>query len=269
MSFDKYVCTLFSSSRGNSVYIKNGKEEYLIDAGVSARMLETSLSGIGTSLKNISAIFVTHEHSDHVRGLDVICRHHNIPVYAPEQSCRLMESCASIAECLCPMEQNGVVYCGDTCFSSFTTPHDSVASCGYTVDLGSFKFGLATDIGYITKHAAAALTGCKAVVFESNHDIDMLKNSSYPENVKQRILGNFGHLSNEKCASFLPYLIKNGTSNIVLAHLSPENNTPALAFDTSFKMLTANGIEVCTASTPGDVSLAVAGKCEKQEVIAV
>lgn len=252
------VMTLFSSSGGNCVYIKSGGSEYLIDAGVSAKCIEKSLCDIGSTLGNIKAIFVTHEHSDHIKGLETISKYHGIPIYAPPLCCAALCRSPYVAPYVSPLEDGVPVKVENAVFTPFKTPHDSASSCGYVVDLGVKKIGLATDMGYITKKTAEYLTGCEGVIIESNHDVEMLKNGVYPYQLKQRILGNYGHLSNESCASFLPYLVKSGTRYIVLAHLSAENNTPSLAYDEAVNMLEANGITVCGGSVCGDVYLAVA-----------
>lgn len=257
------VATLFSSSSGNCVYIKNKKSEYLIDAGVSAKCIEASLNGIGTTLSEIKAIFITHEHSDHVKGLETISKYHGIPIYAPSLCCASLCKSPYIAPYVNPVVDGTPVKAEDVVFTPFKTPHDSSSSCGYVVDLGKKKIGLATDMGYITKKTAEYLTGCEGVIIESNHDLEMLKNGDYPYPLKQRILGNFGHLSNESCASFLPYLVKNGTRYIILAHLSRENNTPKLAYDEAVGMLEANGITVCDGNICGDVYLSVAPRDKK------
>lgn len=259
MTGKTFICTLFSSSGGNCAYIRNKGEEYLIDAGVSARAIETSLKTLGTSLANIKAVFVTHEHSDHIRGLEIISKYYRIPIYAPSLSCSAIgQSSMHTLLCLNRLDAPDAVDFCETSFKPFATPHDSASSCGYVVNLGEKRVGLATDMGYITKSIAEALSACRAVIIESNHDIDMLKNGSYPYHLKKRILGDYGHLSNESCAGFLPYLIACGTKSIALAHLSAENNTPAVAFAESYNTLKSKGITVCCKTSPGDVNLAVA-----------
>ncbi len=259
MTGNSFVCTLFSSSGGNCVYIKNKGEEYLIDAGASARAIENALKTLGTSLANIDAIFITHEHTDHIKGLETISKCYEIPIYAPSLCCAAIGRVYERAcFCLNPLEKDGGVCFGETAFEHFRTPHDSVSSCGYVVDFGGKRAGVATDMGYITKDVAAALSSCEAVIIESNHDINMLKNGPYPLALKKRILGNYGHLSNTACAEFLPYLVSRGVKAFALAHLSAENNTPAAAYAESYNSLTAKDITVCHKTAPGDVYLTVA-----------
>lgn len=258
----KRVYTLFSSSDGNCVYFANGKNEYLIDCGVSARSCETALNSLGSSLTNIKAVFVTHEHTDHIRGLEMICKHFELPVYAPVASFGGIAACAPHAvRFLTPLEPETVIGLEGISVTPFATPHDSAASCGFRVEMDGVSFGVATDMGYVTKNTARALCGCGAVIIESNHDIEMLKNGDYPQNVKQRILGNHGHLSNDACAAFVPYLAQTGTNSLVLAHLSPRNNTPRAAFSASYNALAESGAKVAAGFGEGDVRLAVAPAC--------
>ena len=264
----KKVYTLFSSSDGNCVYFKNGKNEYLIDCGVSARSCEAALNSLGTSLAKIKAVFITHEHTDHIRGLETLCKHFLLPVYAPAASFKGITACAPHAACfLRPLQPDAAVTLDGATVTPFATPHDSAASCGFCVDLDGVKFGLGTDMGYVTKSAARALGGCRAVIIESNHDIEMLKNGDYPQSVKARILGSRGHLSNDACAAFVPYLAQTGAVSLVLAHLSPRNNTPRAAFAASFSSLTEKGAAVRADFGEGDVRLAVAPACGICEVM--
>jgi phosphoribosyl 1,2-cyclic phosphodiesterase len=223
--------TLFSSSSGNCLYVKTPDAEILIDAGVSARAVEKSLLTIGSSLSNIRAIFVTHEHVDHVKGLEVISKKHHIPTHMVSASARAMirDPESSLLRDLYLHPPVYSVRLGETVISSFPTPHDSAASVGYTVEYEGEKFGLATDIGHITSEIATALTGADAVVLESNHDVDMLMMGPYPYPLKRRVLSDTGHLSNASCAAFAKSLAESGTKHFVLAHLSKENNYPPTA----------------------------------------
>lgn len=246
---------LFSGSSGNCVYIRYKDEEILIDAGVSYKKICSSLESIGTSIDNIKAVLVTHEHSDHVQGLHVLSKHRNIPIYINRNSAEYFDE--SIGEIF-----SGNVKISDpgehiTFFSFeadvFSTPHDSLGSCGYhfTFSNGE-RFALATDMGKITGEISSYLLGCSSVIIESNHDVKMLMSGSYPYALKKRILSDRGHLSNDDCAAFLPKLVESGTKKIVLAHLSGENNTPLLAYNTNASMLAEAGF------TPDDVKLTVA-----------
>ena len=227
--------TLYSGSSGNCVYVKTPDAEILFDAGVSARAVEKGLSDIQTSLSHIQAIFVTHEHSDHIKGLEVISKKHHIPTHMVTASARALirNPQASLLNDLYLHPSVFSVKFGNTTVRSFPTPHDSAASVGYTVEYENNgeteKFGLATDIGHITSELTDSLSGAAAVVIEANHDVNMLFSGPYPYHLKLRIRSDKGHLSNEDCAKFAKFLAKNGTKHFVLAHLSKENNYAPIA----------------------------------------
>ncbi len=250
---------LFSSSGGNCTYIKNEKEEILIDAGLSAKQISDSLLKLGTKLSNISSIFITHEHIDHIKALNVICRHHRIPVYAPVESIDYISKNMPWTEDLLVENSGGAVWELDTMrIISYNTPHDSLGSLCFRIETGSETLGYATDIGHLTDDVKRALLGCENVVIESNYDPYMLKNGQYPYSTKQRIAGNRGHLSNGECAAFLPQLVKSGTKNIVLAHLSVNNNKPHIALGESRGALNACGICTNEEIGKGDIRLCTA-----------
>ena len=230
--------TLYSGSSGNCVYVKTPDTEILFDAGVSARAVERGLNDIQSSLSRIQAIFVTHEHSDHIKGLEVISKKHHIPTHMITSSARALirNPQASLLNDLYLHPSVFTIKFGNTTIRSFPTPHDSAASVGYTVEYEENgekeKFGLATDIGHITEEIASSLMGSQAVVIEANHDVNMLFSGPYPYHLKLRIRSDKGHLSNEDCAKFARFLAENGTKHFVLAHLSKENNYAPIAENT-------------------------------------
>ncbi len=252
------IYTLYSSSKGNCTYMSDGHTDILIDAGKSYKQLCRSLSSLGKSIDDIRAIFITHEHTDHIKSLDMICKHTDIPIH-------ITSTCASSGR-FDGME-NVVVhntrYCedvGSIHIQSFPTPHDSYGSVGYTVALDGVKVGLATDIGHMTGAIFDSLASCSALILESNHDVDMLKHGPYPYNIKQRILSDRGHLSNDMCAETIPFLAAKGVKSILLAHLSEENNTPELALYTARSALEKNGIDgvyigVASSSEPTELQI--------------
>ena len=250
---------LFSSSKGNAAYVKCGSDEILIDAGVSARRICGALNDLGTSINNIKAIFITHEHKDHISGLQTITKHYGIPVYAPYLSAKniafLQPETATV---LRELEEGGSIELDNMRICSVPTPHDSLASVGFRIELGDRTLGYATDIGHMSASVAEMLMGCDYVVIESNHDKDMLRYGDYPYFLKKRILGSRGHLSNSDCADFLPLLVEKGARSIVLAHLSENNNRPQIAYGECRGKLTSCGVKVCTDDRIGDVILAVA-----------
>lgn len=239
---------LFSGSTGNSTYINCGGEEFLIDCGVSCKAVSTALCELGTSIEAIRGIFVTHEHIDHIKGLEIISKKYNIPVYMNTNSAKYIycsDGFEFLRSCVKILDPTECVKTENARFDVYKTPHDSWGSVCYRVTDGDDTLGYATDIGYVTKGIASALLGCRTVVIESNHDVDMLKRGPYPVYLQNRILSKNGHLSNDDCAKFLPYLTQSGTQKIWLAHLSRENNLPALALECAEKSLESfEGVEI-------------------------
>lgn len=248
------ITSLYSGSKGNSVLIETNEATILIDAGKSARALCLALNGIGKSIDDVDAIFITHEHTDHISALEVLLKKHPIPVHIVEASAeKLTCRCALINESL--VRKHSPIFStqvGNMLVNSFPTPHDSIFSVGYRIEIcddeGKVCIGYATDIGYVTEEIRAGLLGCESVVLESNHDEEMLMRGPYPYDLKLRIRSNRGHLSNLACAEFAAELTQNGTENILLAHLSEENNDPALAFDEVWSAVGNDKINLKVAS---------------------
>lgn len=236
-------CPLFSSSSGNSWYVGSGGGGVLVDAGVSAKRLDTALNDAGLDISGIHGIFITHEHTDHVSGLRVFASRHQIPVYTSQGT-------------LDALTQNGVVNgkypanvisesgveVGGMKIEPFHTSHDCRESYGYVIHTADgHKVAVCTDLGEMTDSVLSAITGCELVVMESNHDIRMLENGPYPYPLKRRILSSRGHLSNDACGRVLTSLLRSGTRRFFLGHLSTENNNPYLAKQTSLAALTEAG----------------------------
>ena len=264
------VCaySLFSSSKGNCTYVKSGKDEILIDAGASARAIETSLNALGTSLANIRAIFITHEHTDHIKGLDVISRRFGKPIYAPRKSGEyIAANTLSTSDFLVENDAGAVVEFDEMSIAAYELPHDSLSGVCFRVTLNGTELGYATDVGHLNDGVKTALIGCKNVFIESNHDVDMLINGVYAPPLKRRVLGNYGHLSNKTASEYITYLAQNGAENFVLAHLSAENNRPAIAFAESKGALNGAKISVSREFGESDVRLEVASPCEIIKVI--
>ena len=265
------ICCLYSGSKGNCTFISAGGANILIDAGRSAKALCSALKGIGVDVDDIDAIFITHEHTDHVSALEVIAKKHAIPIHITEQSAeRFDERCTP--NCFSRLFVHGIDFCekvGDMTVRSFRTPHDSRMSVGYRIEFFDGErqraIGYATDIGYITDDIRNNLTGCEAVVLESNHDVDMLMSGPYPRDLKLRVASKRGHLSNCECAEFAMELAKSGTKAFLLAHLSKENNEPCLALDEVRGAVAEFGATVLTADPELPVELKIPSDEESEE----
>ena len=238
--------SLFSGSSGNCSYITDGRTRILIDAGVSARRISTALSDCDIDVSQIDAILVTHEHGDHIAGIDVLSRRRGLKVFANDATLSAMKLSAqaySNTTLIAPKEKFAI---GDIIIEPFVTPHDTPQSLGFVFTEGKSgkKLGFASDLGHISREVDEALTGCEAIYLESNHDLDILLAGSYPYMLKKRISCERGHLSNDACAQFLKKTCKDNTSRVMLGHLSRENNYPHIAYETSYKALAGEEISV-------------------------
>lgn len=230
--------SIASGSSGNSIFVGSGESGrgILIDAGISKKRMEEGLALEKLSFENIEGIFITHEHSDHISGLGPVLRKYRIPVYATEgtvryilQSGRCGKVDGELFQCVKP--DVPVFACGMEVMP-FSISHDAAEPVCYTVREGGRKVAVATDMGEYTDYTLSHLEDCDGVLLEANHDINMLQAGSYPYNLKLRILGKEGHLSNDACGRMLRRLIHFRMRHILLGHLSKENNYPALAYET-------------------------------------
>lgn len=237
------IIPLYSGSGGNSYYIGSSKNGILVDIGRSAKQTTTILSQAQIELSSVKAIFVTHEHSDHIAGVRVFACRNKIPVYAlSETICEMEKSGALSGVSYSDIDENGMEKAG-MYIKAYRTPHDSKASCGYRINLSDGRcVALFTDLGHITDTVSSAMKSCDFAIIESNHDINMLKSGRYPYFLKQRILSDYGHLSNEICAKEIRKLAQSGTAWFLLSHLSRENNTPRKAFECTNNELESIGM---------------------------
>ncbi len=221
---------LASGSSGNVTLINSGKTSVLVDCGLSARELAKRLEAVGSSVDELNAVVITHEHSDHIRGLKTLAKKSNIRIYISPIACA--SSILKDAQNLNlgePLQPGQPFEVGDLTFYPVKTPHDSVDPLVFRIESHGVKMAIVTDLGYIPRSVAQELKGCDALVLEANHEIDMLKVSSYPWATKQRILSQVGHLSNKEMARFLQQDFDGKAQHLVLAHLSQQNNHPELA----------------------------------------
>lgn len=248
------ICPLFSGSSGNSTYIASENGSLLIDVGASFHAISSALEAIDSSCEEIKAVLITHEHTDHIKGLKTFLKYAKVPVAASEATLNTLISANIIPAGTKTLQiDNRSELCGFE-ITRFPTMHDCVGSSGYSVyTADGKKISVCTDLGKVTDEVRTAVYGSDAVLIESNHDIDMLKKGPYPPALKMRILSDNGHISNNACAAELPNLLDSGTKRFILGHLSRKNNSPLLAFNAACASLTD-----CGAKAEIDYMLSVA-----------
>ena len=235
--------TLYSGSSGNCALILHEGKYLLIDMGKSCRTTLNALRSLGLAVSDCEGILITHEHSDHVSGLDTFFKHYSVPVYGCADTLDTLYSRGTIPPALDAIAMDGRTEdIGTFRVSSFPTSHD-VPCVGYRIHTPDGKtMTIATDLGMLTPPVHEALSGCDLVALESNYDLHMLRSGPYPYYLRARIESTRGHLSNDECAAKLLELIQEGCKKFALCHLSQENNTPALALQTVFNTLGAAGV---------------------------
>lgn len=241
-------CTIASGSSGNCTYVGTEYTKLLIDAGVSGRRIEEGLAELKLTGGQIDGLFITHEHVDHVKGAGIFSRRFDVPIYATAETWAAMEEGLGR---IAPSNKR-IVYAGETCavndicVTPFAIPHDAAEPVGYNLFVGEKKVTLATDIGHITDTVREHIENSDILLLESNHDEEMLKRGSYPWHLKQRILGEKGHLSNHTAGELLSSVMSGKMKYVFLGHLSEENNNPHLAYETVEEILRKKHIEVGT-----------------------
>ena len=241
--------TIASSSAGNAALVCHEDTHILIDAGVSCRRITQSLAALDLTLEDIDAILITHEHIDHVRALGTLQKKCAVPLYASRGTAAALDYPAERVHAFTPGDALTV---GSLRALPFRTSHDARESVGYRIESDDGSLAVLTDTGCITDEAHDLALGADTLLLEANHDIEMLKTGPYPYPLKRRILGEYGHLSNEAAAEFAVECVRAGTSDILLAHLSGENNTPSLAEYAVGRALQARGLSVRLAAAPRD-----------------
>ncbi len=232
------VSVLASGSKGNAIFIEMDGTRLLVDAGVGVRRVKRELGALSVPLESLDAIFITHEHSDHVKGLETLLRQTDAPVYTRPGTIREVTAGGKVPEDRF-FAIHDTLELGPLRVSAFDIPHDAADPVGYEI-MGSRKCTVATDLGYVTDEVRAAMEGADVLVFEANHDRRMLRQGPYPWPLKQRILGSRGHLANDEAGRAIASL-RTRPEKIVLAHLSETNNRPEIAEETVSHVLTECG----------------------------
>jgi phosphoribosyl 1,2-cyclic phosphodiesterase len=241
-----HFSVLASGSTGNALYVGTEKTKLLVDTGLSGKAMESLFKEINRDIKEVSGILVTHEHSDHIKGLGVIARRYQIPIYANEKTWKAMNHL--IGEI--PTEQKFIfnmettIQFGDIEVESFGVSHDAAEPMFYVFHHNEKKFVTITDTGYVSDRMKGIISNADMYIFESNHDVEMLRMGRYPWSIKRRILSDVGHVSNEDAALAMSDVIGDKTKRIYLAHLSQDNNMKELARMSVTQTLEGKGFEV-------------------------
>lgn len=253
------LCTLSSGSSGNAVLAQADGTKILIDCGITGKAASDRLCGLGIDPSELDAILVTHEHIDHIRGVGVLSRRYGLPVYASIGTWNgMIDNIGAV-----PHENIHYIE-ADTPFSvdgaiifPFATSHDANESLGFTVSDGKKCLSLATDLGVVDRYVYDNIKGSELLVLEANHDENMLMYGPYPQRLKERIFSDSGHLSNKICGAICGKLLSEdgGEKRIILGHLSQENNTPEMAFET-----VRRSVEHAGGKVGGDIFVTVAGR---------
>ncbi len=256
-------CSLYSGSSGNSLFLETENTKILIDAGQSAKKIENALNTINVNIQDIDAILITHEHSDHIKGLPVLSKKFKLPIYANQETWEAMPEVTSQVENknqnLFYVNENFDI--GDLKIFPFSIPHDAANPCGFNIFYKNKKISIATDLGHVDSTIIKNLEGSSFILLESNYDPNILKCSKYPYLLKQRIAGPNGHLSNEAAGKTISYLMNSGLENVMLGHLSKENNFPELAYKTVID-------ELCSQNfNENNIKIGVANRYEPTAVL--
>lgn len=239
------LCSIASGSSGNCIYVGSDEAHVLVDVGISGKKIVEGLYSLDLSPGDIDGILITHEHSDHIKGLGVIARKYEIPIYATGGTVDAMSRMGSLGKIpegiFTEIREDEPLQIKDLSVNPFTIPHDAAQPVGYRFECGGHSVGIATDLGKYNEYIVDHLQKLDALLLEANHDIRMLQVGKYPYYLKQRILGDRGHLSNENAGRLLCRLLHDNLKAVFLGHLSKENNYEALAYET-----------VCQEVTLGD-----------------
>ncbi|WP_461613496.1 MBL fold metallo-hydrolase [Clostridium sp. Marseille-QA1073] len=258
-------CPLFSGSSGNSIFVSSNNARILVDAGVPGKNIETQLKEIDQSPKDIDGIFVTHEHSDHIKGVGVMSRRYNIPVYANELTWEAMkDKIGKVKEENIKIIDKQYIEIKDMTVQTFSISHDAVDPSGYAFHTKEGIACIATDLGHFSEGVKSVIKEADILLLESNHDVEMLKFGPYPYVLKRRILSDIGHLSNEACGKAILEIMNEKHRTIYLGHLSNTNNYPQLAYETVLSLLRENSIEVGR-----DITITMAHRDRHSEVVSL
>lgn len=261
------LCSIASGSSGNCIYAGSDSTHILVDVGISGKRTEEGLKKLDLSMGDIDGIFITHEHTDHIAGLGVLSRKYEVPIYATYGTIEAIRHTPSVGEIpedmFHPVQADEKIVIKDLVCNPMKISHDAAEPVAYRIYYGRQKIAIVTDLGNYNDYTVESLKGMDAVLLEANHDINMLQVGPYPYYLKQRILGDRGHLSNERAGQLLSKILHHHMQAVVLGHLSKENNLPELAYE-------AVRVEVTMADMAKymkDIPMQVAKRSEVSPVI--
>ena len=229
------LCSIASGSSGNCIYVGSEATHLLVDVGISGKRTESGLNSLGIAARDLDGILITHEHADHINGLGVIARKYGIPIYATPGTIQAIQNSGSGGKIdhslFHEVTEDVKLTIKDLTVNPMRISHDAAQPVAYRISYGNKKVGICTDLGVYNDYTVECLKGMDAVLIEANHDVNMLQVGPYPYYLKQRILGDRGHLSNENSGRLLSRILHDKLENIILGHLSKENNLPELAYE--------------------------------------
>jgi phosphoribosyl 1,2-cyclic phosphodiesterase len=237
-------CSLSSGSSGNCYYVGNGFQGILIDAGISATSIRKFLRDIGVSMQTIMGVLITHNHIDHIRGLEVLTRKNTLPAFTTRKIWKSINTphVKISPDCIHEIPLQQKFHLAGFDIEAFPVHHDAPETIGFQITCGEKKMTVATDLGHICETAAPYIQAANLLVIEANYDEQMLMNGSYPHYLKARIKSDKGHLGNHQTSAFIANNMSDNLSHICLAHLSKNNNTPEIVLQTLQQTLTERGI---------------------------
>lgn len=267
------LTAIASGSSGNCIYVGTDTTHILVDVGISGKKVEAGVDKLGLSMSDIDGILVTHEHSDHIAGLGVIARRYSIPIYAtPGTKKGILSSRVNLGEfdpdLICEIYPDDKLTIKDVTVNPMRISHDANEPVAYRFKHGNKRIGVLTDLGNYNEYTVESLRGVNALFLEANHDVNMLQVGPYPYYLKQRILSDRGHLSNERAGSLLSELMHDDLEAVFLGHLSKENNIPELAYESvRCEVTMRRNNEGCTGIGINDIPLMVAKRDELSEIV--
>jgi len=249
------VVPLGSGSRGNATLVEFGATRLLVDAGLSARALTRRLAEIGVEASTVAGIFISHEHQDHARGVELFSKKNAIPVCCSRATLDALDLAPRHLGGWCELPAGGSCELDSVVVRTFPVPHDAAEPVGFILQGDGIRVGVATDLGHATSQVLEQLRGCHVLMIESNYDPGMLRRGGYPRTLQQRVSGRTGHLSNDEAAALLRHTIDDSCQAVILAHLSENNNTPLLARKSAAQALDTAGqlgvaLRVAVADAP-------------------